>query len=369
VYLNGVYWGMYLMVERINKTFAKDRFGNKGGNLFKGDKATSACADLKYHGTLASYYNCYQLKTNSVTNNWSDLINLTKQINTTTTAQFKDSVDNVLNSNSFIGAWAVYNMMVDFDSYPYRFVHNYYIYHNTVTNKFEWIIWDASTAFGMDVPGTVSQIENTSILYITPNATDRPLVNRMLADPNYKNTYLTYMCQYLQDFQPSILNPKIDSIYNLIKTDVYAQTLSMYSNTNFDNNVTSNVTIGSSVYPGLKSFIQNRGTSIQNELNSLSVSCSIILGVKGNSKPITEFKVFPNPTSNSINLAYELNTKSAISVELIDCLGKATALLPTQNQPEGKYSLTLNTEEETKGIYFLKITIGNTINFKKLIIQ
>ncbi|MBL7936600.1 MAG: CotH kinase family protein, partial [Bacteroidia bacterium] len=172
LYINGVYSGFYQIGERINKPFCKDRFGNKGGNLFKGDGNGPTCADLKYHGTLASYYNCYTLKTNKVANNWSDLINLTKQINTTTNTEFKDSVDKVLNANSFIGAWAACNMFVDFDSYAFRFVHNYYIYHNTATDKFEWITWDASTVFGMDVPGTVASIENKSIFYIEPNATD-----------------------------------------------------------------------------------------------------------------------------------------------------------------------------------------------------
>ncbi len=42
LYLNGFYWGLYSVVEDVNKTFLKDRFDNKSGNLFKGDP----------HGTL-----------------------------------------------------------------------------------------------------------------------------------------------------------------------------------------------------------------------------------------------------------------------------------------------------------------------------
>lgn len=83
VYINGTYWGFYQIGERVNKTFCNNRFGNKSGNLFKGDGSGAACADLKYHGNLASYYNCYTLKTNSTANNWNDLINLTRHINST----------------------------------------------------------------------------------------------------------------------------------------------------------------------------------------------------------------------------------------------------------------------------------------------
>lgn len=369
LYINGTYWGMYLMVERINKTFANDRFGNNGGNLFKGDKGTSACADLKYHGSMSSYYNCYDLKTNEVANDWSDLVNLTDQINNTTAAQFKDSVDNVLNTNSFIGAWAAYNMLVDFDSYPYRFIHNYYIYHNTTTNKFEWIIWDVSTAFGMDVPGTVSQIENTSVLYITPNASDRPLVERMLADTNYKTTYLTYQCEYIEYFQPSVLNPKIDSIYNLISTDVYAETLNMYSDSDFDNNINGDITIGPITYPGLKSFILNRSSNIQNELNSLGVNCSDLLGENTNLISDFEVGVYPNPSDGNLNIVYSLNNNSYISMSLIDCLGQTTGIITGQYQLAGGHQTSLNLSNTARGSYFLKLTIDGNSYFKKIIIQ
>ena len=137
LYINGNYWGIYILCERINKIFCKDRFDNNDGNLFKGDGASSSCANLEYHGVPEPYYNCYTLKTNETEDDRSDLINLTYQINTTTDALFYDSVSNVLNSNSFIKTWAAYNLFCDYNSYPFRFKHNYYLYHNEATNKFD----------------------------------------------------------------------------------------------------------------------------------------------------------------------------------------------------------------------------------------
>lgn len=189
LYINGTYWGLYLAIDQIDKTFLQWNFGNKTGNLYKGDVNTSACADLSYHGTIQSYYNCYELKTNEILNDWSDLINLTYQINMTTGQQFRDSLEAVLNTNSFLGAWAACNLFADFDSYSYRFIHNYYIYHDAYTDKFEWITWDVSTAFGLDIPWSISQVENAGIYYIWPIETDRPLSYRMLQDTIYKQTY------------------------------------------------------------------------------------------------------------------------------------------------------------------------------------
>ncbi len=368
LYINGSYWGFYQIGERINKTFCMDRFGNKGGNLFKGDRGNSVCADLKYYGSLSSYYNCYTLKTNTTANNWNDLINLTKQINTTTNAQFKDSVDTYLNASSFIGAWAACNMFVNFDSYAFRFVHNYYIYHNTATNKFEWITWDVSTAFGMDVPGSVASTEAKSILYIEPNVTDRPLANRMLSDTAYKNQYLAYICDFLNTFQPSVLNPKIDSLYNLIKADVYADTLKMYSNTDFDNNINSNIVVSGITYPGLKSFIQNRSTNIQNELNTIGVNCSVLLGINNINTNENLLNVFPNPATNHFYVNYTLQDNLEVSIKMTDVLGREVRVLANSEQSSGQYKKEINIDLPN-GMYVVSLKAGNTITNKKLIIN
>lgn len=304
LYLNGTYWGLYLMVERIDKTFLNDRFANKDGNLWKGDGTAASCANLKYHGTLQSYYNCYELKTNETLNDWTPLVNLTDQINNTSNLDFRDSVEAVMNTNSFIKAWAAYNLFCDFDSYPYRFTHNYYTYLNDTTSKFEWIVWDVSTAFGLDIPMTIAQIENTSVEYISPLATDRPLANRMLANSTYRDTYLQYICSYANnDFNASNLDPKIDSYYNLIKADVYADPMKMYSDANFDDNINMNITVSGTNYPGLKSFIVNRNSSVINELNTLGYSnCPIIdLGLAQLSVEYNA-TTYPNPFSNATTI-------------------------------------------------------------------
>ncbi|MBI3520652.1 MAG: CotH kinase family protein [Bacteroidetes bacterium] len=368
LYINGVYSGFYQLGERINKTFCKDRFGNKGGNLFKGDKGTTACADLKYHGSISSYTNCYTLKTNTTANNWSDLINLTKQINTTTTTQFKDSVDKALDANSFIGSWAACNMFVDFDAYAFRFVHNYYIYHNTATDKFEWITWDASTVFGMDVPGTVASIESKSILYIEPSATDRPLANRMLNDVAYKNQYITFVCDFLNTFNPSVLNPKIDSLYNLIKADVYADPLKMFNNTQFDNNINSNITVGSTTYPGLKSFIQNRSTNIQNELVTLGYNCSVILGINDSKQNNIDLMIYPNPTKGSFSIEYSLLKNMDVNIVVTDVLGKEIYTENSKAQSVGLHKQEINFELET-GIYNVSIKTADVLTNKKIVIS
>jgi spore coat protein H len=368
LYINGMYWGLYLMVERIDKTFLKDRFGNKGGNLFKGDKTSPACADLKYHGILASYYNCYTLKTNTTLNNWTDLINLTKQINTTTNAQLRDSLEPVMNTNSFIGAWAACNLFCDFDSYSFRYQHNYFTYHNTSTNKFEWITWDASTAFGLDIPMTINAMENLSVLYITPLTADRPLSMRMLADSLYKDTYLKYICSFANnDFLSSVMNPRIDTLYNRIKNAVYADTLKMYSNQNFDDNITIDINVSGIDYPGLKPFIATRNTSAINELNTLGyTNCpAIIAGIKSDVLSDLEWNIYPNPSSGKFIVSISANSDKINSISVLNTIGE----IVYQANPNLNRNYTFDLSGFSNGIYFLQIVKSGTIYQKKIVVN
>lgn len=274
LYINGSYWGLYLLVERVDKSFLTRRMGNKGGNLFKGDGTSPACATLKYHQSPNGYYNCYTLKTNEGANDWSDLIHLTYVINSTDNSSFKDSMETHMNTSAFIRAWAANNLFVSFDSYSFRYPHNYYVYHNEATGKFDWITWDVSTAFGLDVPASVSQIENYSVLYTTPPLDNHPFANRMLENDFYKERYLEAICGFVsQYFNFNTLNPKIDFLENLIKASYYSDPLKMYTNQNFDDNINNNITVNGINIPGLKSFIANRSAAVVSELSNLGITC------------------------------------------------------------------------------------------------
>lgn len=362
LYINGSYWGLYLIVERVNKTFCKDRFGNNDGNLFKGDKGSSACAKLEYHGVLSPYYNCYTLKTNTKLNDWSDLINLTYQIYKNSGSEFSDSVSAVLNTNSFIGAWAACNLFADFDSYSFRYQHNYYVYHNTKTNKFEWITWDVSTAFGIDIPQSISQIESNSVLYLTPPAKDKPLSNRMLMDSVFTSTYLNTICNYAnENFKPSVLFPKIDNIKMLIDSAYYADSLKMYSNQNFKDNIENNINLGFDL-PGLKSFITNRRFNVLNELNSLNVNCSNTgTSIPGLNKS-ESISIYPNPASKDIiikTLVYIQNPE----ILVYNLFGD----IQFQNSLIGVNNFDVDISKLPAGIYFIRINSGEQSYFSKFI--
>ncbi|MBL4624300.1 MAG: CotH kinase family protein [Flavobacteriales bacterium] len=68
VYLNGTYWGLYVLVEQVNKEFLSNNFNNKNANLFKCIDNT----DFLWQGTNpVDYEDEFELKTNEVLNDWT----------------------------------------------------------------------------------------------------------------------------------------------------------------------------------------------------------------------------------------------------------------------------------------------------------
>lgn len=70
---------------------------------------------------------------------------------------------------------------------------------------------------------------------------------------------------------------------------------------------------------------------------------------------------FPNPTDGQVTMNYTLPSDGEVTIELFDRLGKQ--VLPTINstQPEGYYSILLNTEELQAGVYLFRFIFNGAI--------
>jgi spore coat protein CotH len=293
VYVNNTLWGFYTLVEKVDKTFLSNRFPENDGNLFKGDPNGL----LQWLGSNPSgYYSKYELKTNETVNDWSDLVHLIDVINNKPPSQFYDSLQSVLNTQLAIKAWAFDILFSNLDSYRGS-GHNYYIYHNLFSNKFEWIEWDVNEVFGnFTMNGmNISQMENLSIFYIPSPSSSRPLVNNMLQNTTFKSQYINTLCNMVfSDFDTGYFYKRIDSLANKIRPYVYADTKKFFTNSQFETNINSNVSAGFQI-PGIKSFILNRRNSVISQLASLGCVQNI------HDYPNQfEVKVFPNPCSSDV---------------------------------------------------------------------
>ena len=349
VYLNGTYWGLYMFVEEANKTFLDDRFGNKQGNMFKGDPM----GDLKWiNSTPSSYYTKYELHTNETVNDWTDLVNLIDNINNSGT-NFYDSLEVALNTSTFIRHWAAMNLFVNLDSYIGS-GHNYFIYHDTLSNKFEWVSWDANESFGNFNMGlTNTQLKNLTMYHVSAPSSSRPLVQKMLTVPSYKSTLTDVFCQWLQyDFSNAALDSKIDSLANAIRTDVYADGIKFYSNADFETNLTSDV----GMTMGIKTFITDRRNALITEL--FANGC--LVGVNENTTSNNQINVYPNPANDFVTIDFNSNQNENL-IYIYNSLGQEMSRLNSSTTIE-----KVDISKFPAGMYLIKINANSYLKFQKI---
>jgi hypothetical protein len=359
VYINGTYWGLYTFVEETdNGNFLNQRFGNKQGNMFKGDPN----GDLRWYGSLAtSYYPKYELHTNETVNDWSDLVNFIDKINNSG-VNFYDSLEQVLNTNTFINHWGIMNLFVNLDSYIGS-GHNYFIYHDTLSNKFEWVTWDVNESCGTFTMGlTPTQIKNLSLFYTSTPSSNRPLVQKMLANSTYKNGLIYTVCNWVQyDFSNAALDPKIDSLANAIRADVYADTKKFYTNTQFEDNLTMDLAIpnpggGMDNILGIKPFITARRNSLIAEL--FANGCYV--GVNESQKDEDQILIYPNPTSDYIYIDIKSKEKEN-TIHIYNAFGQVLSVIVSENQIE-----KIDVSKFSAGIYIIKVNGRNYSKFQKV---
>lgn len=349
VYLNGTYWGLYMFVEEANKTFLDDRFGNKQGNMFKGDPS----GDLKWYGaTESSYYTKYELHTNETANDWSDLVNLIDNINNSGT-NFYDSLEVALNTGTFIRHWAAMNLFVNLDSYIGS-GHNYFIYHDTLSDKFEWVSWDANESFGNFNMGlTNTQLKNLTMYHVSSPSSSRPLVQKMLTVPSYKSTLTDVFCQWLQyDFSNAALDSKIDSLANAIRTDVYADGIKFFSNADFETNLTSDV----GMIMGIKTFITDRRNFLISEL--FANGCYV--GVNEKYSENNQILVYPNPANDFVTIDFNSNTNDNL-ICIYNSLGQEISRLNSSNTTE-----KVDISGFPAGMYLIKVNDNSYFKLQKI---
>ncbi len=344
VYLNNQLWGLYNLVEEINNGFLNDRFSNKDGNLFKGDPH----GDLKYLGTnVNAYYPNYELSNNETVNDWSDLLNLISVLNNTPAASLEASLNNILNLNSWYNVWAGNILFANLDSYQGS-GHNYFLYHNSTTNKFEWIAWDVNEAFGNFQQGlSLQQIKNLSPDYLPSPFGNRPLEEKLLADWNMKLNYHNALYQMLVNgFDTTSLYPLIDSLADWIRPSVYADPNKFFTNGNFETNI--NFDLGN--IPALKPFIPARINSIMEQLLAEGYNPLNSYALPGNNSVLN---VFPNPGSEMVMVNCSENEFSIFSID-----GKIVMSFVSIN---GMTQIDISSLEN--GLYFIKNGAGAVNKF------
>ena len=279
LYINGDYFGLYINVEHIDENFVRSRFGNNEGNLYK-------ClypADLNYVSDNQDDYKTdfygrrvYELKTNTETDDYSDLVHFIKTLHLANDAQFRAEIEQLFNVPSFLRVLAVDVLTGSWDDYWF-WNNNYYLYHNQRTDKFEFIPYDYDNSFGIWWDSIMPGIDwgNRYIYQWGHPDQVRPLVTRILSIAEYRNRFTFYLNQLLEIFfNTDSMFPSIDKIHALISSaaelDTFRTLDSGFTISDFHNSYEQ--ALGGHVTYGLKPYISARNASALNQLESVNIS-------------------------------------------------------------------------------------------------
>jgi len=259
-------FGVYIAIEQVDKVYLTDRFSNNGGNLYK---AAMWGADLKWlGGETAPYRECYEKKSNEVLDDWSDLIHFIDVLNNTDSASFKTEIEKVFNVDGCLSYLAANTALSNLDSVAGRNC-NFYLYNNPATGKFEFIPWDLNEVFGNHTfprdNGLTADEMLTLDIYKPVSPGEHVLIERILAVPEYMDVYLAKLRALVEGyFSESSMHLEIETIYDLIKNDVYLDIYKQYSSADFDKSIVEDIPDDTSPERilGLKPFVTRRVTSI-----------------------------------------------------------------------------------------------------------
>lgn len=269
LYINGNYTGLYTNDEDVDKPFLKSHFYSSGNAFFKCSYANPSPAvrpNLNYLGTDPASYFMYEMDSKS---GWKDLIALCDTLQNNPGA-----ISKVLDMDRVIWMLAFNNILVNLDSYTGLFVQNYYLYKDG-TGRFNPIVWDLNMCFG-GFPFAGNQSGGLGMLSVQnmpqfpmdfhKNDGDWPLIKLIFSNEVYTRKYHAHLKTILEEqiISKQYQNDAV-ALKNLIDDAIKTDPHFMYSYSDFQSSLSTDVSGGSYMIPGIQNLMESRANWLQNQ--------------------------------------------------------------------------------------------------------
>jgi spore coat protein H len=202
IHLNGVFQGIYLLVESVDGDFLEARDLSKKGDLFKATR-DGAC--------LSSYDDIQKLwerKAPKKDSTWTALEELIHLLNATPDAEYVQMVHANFNYRNMVNDIAV-NMLIGNRSTYY---HNYYMYRSAKKKQWSYLPWDMDNTFQpLEVTDPYQRGNNSDTHW--GDMPSNPFFERALVAPEIlKDIQARIDTLGRTIYNPEYLNPIIDSL-------------------------------------------------------------------------------------------------------------------------------------------------------------
>ena len=210
------YFGLYSLVEDLDKHFAEERFGTKQGAIFK-----PVTRELfNYLGDdWAKYNQIYDPKTDLSDQAKRRVFDFAKLVTSAPDADFATRLGDFLDLEEFSRFMAVTVWLSTMDSILGS-GQNYYVYLHPATDKFQFLPWDLDHSFGQfALTGTQEQRENVSIHH--PWRGENRFLERVFKVEAFKQLYLARLAEFNKTIcQPNRFAQQVDELAAAIRPAV-----------------------------------------------------------------------------------------------------------------------------------------------------
>jgi len=268
VSVNGDPGGLYTLVQQVDKKFLESCFDEDFGNLYQIERG----GKLVYQGDDPEQYDSfdrlYELETNELIADGSDLINLMRVL---ALGDARRELPEVLNVEAWLRLLAVNSWLANMDSYPGT-VDNLYLYHDAA-GRFRTIPWDLNEAFG-NYDGGTCQHTADDLVGLDPDSPTcgevRPLVDRVLDEESYLEIYHQILRDLIDgELHPDAVLAEMEAMRERIREKAYQDVLKEYSNEDFESAFEKDLPEGDNPVRvlGLQPFIRARDAVIRQILS------------------------------------------------------------------------------------------------------
>lgn len=378
LFINGVYWGLYLIVENVDKTFLADRFGldSNQGNLYKTNR--QAGVTLKYLGSEKQRYKQegLELKTNETLDDWNRLIAFISKLKDADANWARSQLPQYFNIDEYFKILAIEKLVFSWDSY-WSNGNNFYLYEHP-NGKIIWIPWDENETFH-SFKGLVGKFAKQDYLWPSSSFDKRQLIKVAFLPEENKTKYFDIVCGMLQSGRFGIDSFSvwcakyiscIDTAYKNDKNAIlpYSSFKNALWNTTIENyeNKDNGFAINLPKIGGVLKFVNSQDDWALEQMRKHDYHC----WVAKKSKKEYRIDIFPNPNSSLQILEIssdQFTDHLALQIELISSHGRVVYF--SGGDFVWNKKLKVHLPQLTSGVYVLKVQdlFGN-FAYKKLIL-